>query len=177
MFLEVSTRVPEFGGAYLSEGALHIWLTVPTDANLLRAQRALRQFGGSDFESDKAVAHRGKYTFQQLHQWRGELTELVSIDGVTGTDIDERINRVVIGVDNPESLSSSLESQLSASDVPRDAVEVVQQDPLAQIPGKTNFRPYFVVAIVATLLISALLLIRHRRRDRREVSALATTSE
>lgn len=64
----------------------------------------------------------GTYRWADLYRWNTKITELFSSPQVVLIDIDERINRLVVGVDDllvVEELTVRLDS---LEDVPREAV-------------------------------------------------------
>lgn len=116
--------VPEFGGAYVgADGALHVWLTRPADA--ARARAALTPGLRAASAGAKTVVHRADYTFAQLKVWHDKLAGMLAMPGVTMTDIDERVNRLTLGVEHTAETAARVKAALALHGIPRAAVDVV----------------------------------------------------
>ena len=74
------------------------------------------------------------FDFRQLHDWyRGQVSPVVWGAGVTMTDIDERRNRIVIGVAESERIPE-VRARLLAAGVPEGVWEVVVSPPIRAVP-------------------------------------------
>lgn len=175
-FLKVSHEVPEFGGSYIDRGSLYIWLTRPTDELRDQARAELVSVGGTDFDADEVVALKAEYSFEQLYRWHNDAVDVLSIDGVVLTDIDERINRLVIEVEDPRKQEGQVEAELSESGVPRAAVNIVKGSPIQF--AQTDNRRLLAAAVAAVVLLVAVVVLLVRRRSRRQgVRSQSITSE
>jgi hypothetical protein len=73
---------------------------------------------------DESTSHLAKYNFRELHTWYGEIVEKVlSIEGVTSSDIDESQNLIVIGVTDSETMAK-VQTALRHVAAPRDAIHI-----------------------------------------------------
>jgi hypothetical protein len=71
------------------------------------------------------VTHRADYTFAQLKAWHDRLGELLAMPGVTMTDIDDRINRLTVGVEDPTEAGERVKAGLARLGIPQAAVTLV----------------------------------------------------
>jgi hypothetical protein len=119
--------VPGFGGAYTgADGALHVWLTKPTTAGGARARAAFAPASSGA----ATVVHRADYTFAQLKTWHDRLAGLIGKSGVTLTDIDDRTNRVTVGVEDPAATGERVKASLARLGIPPAAVDIVTAAPV-----------------------------------------------
>lgn len=73
MTLMATEHIPEFGGAYVDAetGALHVWLTKPTQQRGRDVQAALARAGESSATAaNSLVIHSADYSFAQLAAWK-----------------------------------------------------------------------------------------------------------
>jgi hypothetical protein len=170
-FLEVSRSVPGFGGAFIRDGSLHIWLTQPSSKLRDQAQAALIQSAGSEFDIENVQVHSADYSFDQLYEWHSAIIDVLSIDGVILTDIDDRSNRIRIAVESLEAQASLVEAELSEQGVPRAAVDIVAGSPVRAAPttplGGRLSRFWPTAVLVVTLIGFAFTLRRSLSRKRR----------
>lgn len=169
IFLDVSRRVPEFGGAYIDGSTVYIWLTRPTDELRDRAYGELVATGGSEFEAgNEIVALKGDYSFEQLYRWHGAAADVLTIEGVILTDIDERTNRLVVQVENRAKQGARVQTALSESGVPEDAVRVVKGTPIRPaVPGSRTPWLAALAGCAALVALAVSLSILRRRLDER----------
>lgn len=122
-FSRIAEAVPGFGGLFYDEnGIASVYLT-----DLARA---------SEFklEGTEVRILPGRYDFRELARWRSELLALLSRPDVVLLDVDERRNRLRVGVDSsagPAALAG-VEAALAATSVPRESV-VVEAAPAIQL--------------------------------------------
>jgi hypothetical protein len=116
--------VPEFGGAYVgADGALHVWLTKPTTVGAERARSAFAR-------ATTVVVHRADYTFTQLKAWHDRLAGLLGKSGVTLTDVDDRNNRLTVGIEDPAATGGRVKASLARLGIPLAAVDIVTATPV-----------------------------------------------
>jgi hypothetical protein len=168
-----SAAVPEFGGAYVERGTLHVWLTTAGDdqgPEATQVAQTLARACPDQYSSfgPSVTLHRADYTFAELAAWEGSVRSLLSQPDVVMTDVNERTNRLTVGV---ASLSDGRMAEIigivSALGVPAAAVEVVPASPVtAEPPRLDGGQPGWAVALVAlgVGIAVALLVARHRRR-------------
>jgi hypothetical protein len=115
---EATRGIPTFGGSYLdADGStLHVWLTQPNQADATRARTAL-----AGVPAGRTVVHRADYTFTQLTTWRSTIRSLLARP-VTTLDIDERTNRISVGVENLDRDRPAAVAALARLGVPAAAV-------------------------------------------------------
>ncbi|HYZ90800.1 MAG TPA: hypothetical protein VFA34_00235 [Actinomycetota bacterium] len=167
-FLEVTRRVPQFGGAYVEGESLHLWLTRPSQELQEKAVAALLEAVGSEFETDEIVLLKADYSFKQLYRWHQAATNVLSIDGVVFTDLNERKNRIDVGTQDPERHRSAIEAELSKSGVPLKVVRIVRADPMRPAPQPwLNDAALLLIVFAVVLLIGAGSLLRASLRRHR----------
>lgn len=156
--VEIAKVLPEFGGLYIDEsGTLIVRMvgadTEPQDPEKrdTRIHRALSAVLGPDYiEQSDAMAPGSEYGFRvvdaeyrvtQLSPWRRAADRTLAMDGVVLTDLDERRNRVIIGVESLE-MRAQVERSLRAENVPLDAVIIEAVDPIyLKASLRSNIRP------------------------------------
>ena len=141
-FLAIDEYVPGFGGMFYDDsGVLNVHFIDAATASqvtkdkLLDALKAV--FGDDvlsyvlatlpsttpeDLEDATAKFILGRYRWADLYRWYIEITELFSFSQVVFKDIDERINRLTVGVDDM-SVLPELTARLDELSVPRGAVK------------------------------------------------------
>lgn len=168
--MKVAERVPGFGGMYFDEnGDLNIYLTedvrtlAPEAAERRKAQleEAIVQVYGREFlsqgkvqrtpetqEQEQAAVKRpelriqkGNYDVQQLASWRLKVDRALGVAGVVFTDLDERTNRVKIGI-GPDATRDQVEAAIKESGVPREAITIEVTQPIYPNASlRDKFRP------------------------------------
>jgi hypothetical protein len=133
LFVEVARRVPGFGGAFVDESAnqLKIWLSQPTAEGAVSATNALEDvFADPQFVGYIPVPLKARYDFPTLKAWHDDLSlGIGGMAGVTSNDIDERINRLRVGIENIEA-KPEIEGAITALNVPLAAVSIVEEEPV-----------------------------------------------
>jgi hypothetical protein len=102
----VAQQVPDFGGWFFDDhGDLNVWVRNP-DLHGARARAAVAQVAAEvgliparpDY---RIIIRQGRYGWQELSDWRDRIEDAAStIEGVRWVDLDERTNRVSIGVNS-----------------------------------------------------------------------------
>lgn len=173
-FLAVEERVPGFGGAYVEGDAtvgeketLHIWLVEPNDGSLQMARDVLREIIGGRYSAESAVPHRATFAFSELWRWKASATELMGRHGVNLVDIDERRNRLLVGVDQRSGDQDAAMDELVRRGIPRQAVELAEVDGFTPLPSEDKGTIPLLVAGAAVALVLGLLVLKrqHRRRS------------
>jgi hypothetical protein len=124
--LEVEAAAPGFGGMYYDDkGRLVLRLTHAPAAPA--AERAIAAvFGREKLPAAGVVTEPAAWSFRQLKALQERVTpEVLSLAGVVLTDVDERSNRVAIGVENAEA-RSRVERVLARLGVTRAAIDIVE---------------------------------------------------
>ncbi len=127
LFEEVAELVPGFGGMYLAEDeqVLEVYLLVPSAENVDAVADAIINIFGPIIPAGGIRARAGDYGFLELRAWyRAMLESVLSTDGVTATDINEAVNRLVIGI---ETAAAEPEVMLALFElgIPTEAVAIV----------------------------------------------------
>ncbi|OGF53145.1 MAG: hypothetical protein A2Z21_09600 [Candidatus Fraserbacteria bacterium RBG_16_55_9] len=121
LFAEVASRVPAFGGMFLNEqNSLYVYLLDPTQKAAVEAA-LVAVFGPELLPADGIQVLQGQYSFTQLQDWYVSLPAVLSISGVTLTDIDEAKNRLRIGVETMK-IAPEVEQALARLAIPQEAV-------------------------------------------------------
>lgn len=129
--LEVEREAPGFGGMYHDEkGRLVVRLVNATAAPA--ARRAIASvFGEDKLPSAGVVTEPATYTFSQLKSLQERLTpEVLALPGTVFTDVDEKSNRVAIGVERAGA-RAAIERTLSRLALARDAVDIIEVGPIS----------------------------------------------
>lgn len=121
-FAAIAERYPGFGGLYYDqEGRPHVYLK---DMNLASIFYSL---------GDDVQIHRGDYDFRELLDWRlSARAPVFEVPGAVTLDVDERSNRVRIGVDRASAKKTiaRIRASLDAAGIPREAVIFEARDPI-----------------------------------------------
>ena len=121
----VGASVPEFGGMYVDddERTLVVNVTRRTPGIVGSLRRAIRvAFPGEDLPH-RIRLQEAAFEFTRLKRWHDSAPDVLGIPGVIASDIDERANRLMIGVED-EGLRAAVAQQLDAAGVPPEAWEV-----------------------------------------------------
>lgn len=122
---QIAALVPAFGGAFVEDGKLNVYLTKDV-AGDKKVEAAVRDAVGQVLASNgraelPVVILPGDYSFVQLRTWETALRPNYSRLGVHTAGIDERANRLSV-ISSSASTTSEIETQLSNSNIPADAV-------------------------------------------------------
>lgn len=133
LFEAVARQAPEFGGMFLGpdEETLQVYLTDISPASVAAVQRAIEaNFEASVIPPGGMVALQGQYDFRQLRGWYAHMMgPILSIPGVSLTDIDEAKNRLGIGVVSLD-VEGRVIDQLTRLAIPREAVVIEETGPI-----------------------------------------------
>lgn len=192
VFTEIADEVPEFGGAWVEGDAaigeketLHLWLTSPNVEARHESLRLLAERAGERFHQSNVVVHRADYSWRELDTWFRKGTEILKLPGASSLDIDERRNRIVLGLQDPDAQRGKIRQDLGDLGVPVDAVVVTSEEPevmqrgegqdKASANGEDEDRPAgadarqwiaipaVVLGLAITAFVSWRLIKRHRR--------------
>jgi len=130
-FRALAREVPAFAGFYLSEsGELTIQLTDLGRSTAMRAamvpflQQLAADRGNPGARLPRMVFRKADYSFAQLSEWRDRIEGPVfSLEGVVLIDLDERSNRLVVGI-RDESSHSAAQARVQETGVPMEAVRI-----------------------------------------------------
>lgn len=124
-FLDVATKAPGFGGMFVDGDILKIYLTNPTEKPA--AVAAIASVFGKERAKNIQVL-QGKYSFAQLKKWQNRAGELFDMQETIYTDVDEKENRIKIGIDSSD--FKAVEQRLVRLGIPRGAVIIEKTDPI-----------------------------------------------
>ena len=95
----VADQEPAFAGVYAEpDGGLTILLTDTSE--LPDARAALLTVTGDDQYTSVSRVRKAKYAYNELFAWKRALIDVFTVEGAVSLDIDERRNRIVIGVES-----------------------------------------------------------------------------
>lgn len=132
VFAQIAERFPGFGGVFAdpATGILHVYLVDPHPRTAAAVVAALRQAlrpGSIPVALIQPV--RGLFTFRELKAWHDRMQDVLALDGVVFTDIDDARNRLTVGVQD-FALVPAVEGELARAGVPREAVEIIETEPV-----------------------------------------------
>lgn len=126
-FAAVALEEPAFAGAYIEQGVVQIALTNPSRSEHARAALE-RQLGRERRDALRGRPHaavRAQFGWGELFAWSSAIQNVFSFPAVRTVDIDEKRNRIVVGVDDL-SVVPQLEAFLLSVNVPLAAVAFEQ---------------------------------------------------
>lgn len=139
--LEVAAAVPSFGGMYYDEqGRLVVRLMDASAAPA--AERAIAAvFGQEKLPAEGLLTEPATRTFAQLKALHEQVTPAVlSVAGTVLTDVDERTNRVAIGIERAE-VRPLVEAVLERLAVVREAIDIIEMGPILPTSVQGGWRP------------------------------------
>ncbi|MFQ5878980.1 MAG: BsuPI-related putative proteinase inhibitor [Dehalococcoidia bacterium] len=119
---EAGQLAPGFGGMFVdpAENVLYVYLL-----DLSKKDEAVaaisRVFGPDRIPSGGVKVLQAQYTIAQLSRWYEPMSKLLTIPGITGTDLAEHKNRLKVGVEDIQ-LKGQVESELDRLGIPREVV-------------------------------------------------------
>ncbi|ARA93984.1 MAG: hypothetical protein D6685_00560 [Bacteroidetes bacterium] len=130
---EVADRVPGFGGLFFDEdGRLHVYQLDPSLSSRTTAALDLLTDLDPATRADARVLE-ATYDFRQLQEWRLLVRQnLLGHDGVMSLDIDERVNRLTVGIEDAAHREQT-RAALEALGIPEEAVLVVETSPFTPL--------------------------------------------
>lgn len=154
---EATSGAPEFAGVWADEATGGTVVTVAITADGAEAKAtptdviaALRDATATETlgvpvaalvrSAERVTVSSVDYAFADLNRWHDALTGVFGLDGVVLTDLDERRNAVVVGVDDPTRRETAVRAYATQVGIPADALLVVE----ATLPSTTlqdNRRP------------------------------------
>lgn len=131
LFAQIARATPGgFGGMFFDTASANLEIYLQQPGRGPEAVAALKRvFPDARILGAQTVIREARYDWLQLKTWRQQVDGLFAIPGVRMTDIDERLNRVRIGVADP-GVQSRVEAELDRLGVPREAVVVEEVPPV-----------------------------------------------
>ncbi len=139
MFTEVARLAPGFGGMFIQNQTLQIYLL-----DLAQGEAAVKAivtvFGRDRLPQGGMQALQGQYSFLQLKDWHDrQRLKTLAIPGVVISSIAESKNRLQIGVRDSRVIPE-VENELIKLGVPREAVDIVEIAPFEFLQSLQNTR-------------------------------------
>lgn len=141
-FVRTANEVPGFGGLYYDESGRMVVVMAGDPDRTLDARsdetlrRRIQETRGVAAATAEIVIQQGDYDFIELDAINRRVLPVLAVGGVVLTHIDERRNRVRVGVDGPAA-AQAVEEWLAAHDVPREAVIIEETEPIRPMTGHT----------------------------------------
>jgi hypothetical protein len=136
LFATVAKQVPEFGGMFFgkNEQTLQVYLTDVSPSTVATVKMAIAAVFGNEIIPEHRIKPRqGRYGFLQLKEWHDRMVgPVLSIPGVTYTDIDEAKNQLGIGI-KTRMVKSRVVEQLGRLGIPRTAVAFQVTGPVTPV--------------------------------------------
>jgi hypothetical protein len=120
----MAKTAPAFGGMFIRDGVLNVYMTDRGASARAAATRALGQsFDRSRLPRTVRVL-KARYSFARLERWQNRVTaRLLGLPGVVMTDVDDTKNRLTVGVTSGRA-RSTVRARLAKLHVPREAVRI-----------------------------------------------------
>jgi hypothetical protein len=136
----MANQIPGFGGMFVSNGALNVYLTDMAQQN--SASQAITAEQAQHGRSELAVRLvQGEFRYADLEKWRRSLLPVLGIQGIVFSETDERANRVRIGV-RDQSAQATIEETLLRLNAPREAfIVALVPAPVLYTTLQDKFRP------------------------------------
>lgn len=131
--LDVSARVPEYGGAYHRGTTLMVWLTEVTDARLREAVKGIARMQDGPKTWTRVKGIKARYTWIQLVRWHDLAGGVFDVEGVVTSDIDDSRNRISFGVLNLD-VEPAVRREIQEAGIPQAAVTVHRTHPIQLQP-------------------------------------------
>ena len=122
----IAERVPGFGGVFLDSSQNIVYIYLQDDSMQEVAKAVLTDAFGPDLLEEREVrVLEGKYSMVHLDAWYKPLMGTQHrIPGITWTDLNEKTNRIEIGMRPLRGARAKMEAAIAASGVPREAVVI-----------------------------------------------------
>lgn len=130
ILLEIAEQIRGYAGHYLSDGgkALNIWLMPGTSSRQAeQAQQVLAErFDDQEIANASLRSMHAEYSWQELYSWHPRVWE-TSVE-LVASDIHDGLNRLQVGMVDPDRDREKFFAEVEALGVPRDAIRVVQRE-------------------------------------------------
>jgi hypothetical protein len=133
-FAAIAQNTPSFGGMYLDEERdvlyVHSWDSTPGASHM--AEQAVRAVFGDKHPGSRIQVVLARYGFQELKQWEERMAPgVLAVRGVVETDIDDRSNRLTVGIESADE-REAVEERLAELGIPGEAVNIVETPAVTQ---------------------------------------------
>ena len=142
---EIALENPGFGGYYVDEKGRAVLLVAGGASELDLASR----FDPQDTKTE-VITRKVAYDFATLHGYKLQARQMLSEPGVVYVDLDERNNRILVGVEQDPAKRDGLLRQGSAAapalaraySIPENALAIVETEPIAPLATlRSRIRP------------------------------------
>jgi hypothetical protein len=129
-FVAVTSEAPAFGGMFVDGENLNVYLTDRSHTARADARSAIREAFDGQGLPRKLHVLPARFDFTRLKAWHERLSaDVLRLSGVILTDIDDRKNRLTVGVENQKA-RGRVELRLPALRIPRYAVSIEVMAPI-----------------------------------------------
>jgi len=134
----IAERVPGFGGVFFDEdGRPTVYVRDLSRAqearaavvDLLAGRQTRRGGSAAALDAGDIVVRRGDYDFGRLVEWKQSLIDVLSLPGVVFLDVDERKNRLLVGIE-PGADPEPVKKLVTQRGIPQAAVIVAEAEPI-----------------------------------------------
>ena len=123
-FQGLAHSVPGFGGMFVDTATSHLTVYLQNPGDRASAIAAIRRaFPDREVADAEFAVRAGRFDWRELTAWRTEADAFLTIPGMYKTDIDERLNKISIGVEN-DAVRSRISAELARRRVPSEAVVI-----------------------------------------------------
>lgn len=169
LWAAVAAEVPTFAGLYVNEDTRTLYVLLTDQGESLEeavhaAQTIIRSSILCEYTP---IARPATYSYSQLKAWDDRLAEVMSIPGTVSSGIDEVNNRLEVGVEDLAEQGPLVEAKLTDVGIPREVVNIVQEEPFVLLPETRSPVPFFAatsLGLVVAIALSATLFTRWRKR-------------
>lgn len=127
----VASEVPEFAGV-VSAGPsrLNVLIVGGSIAVAEKVQASLAKWVSPTHAAKQIQILPATYSFHQLKEWHDRVTaEIFQLQGVTVNFIEDKANRLSIGVMDTTKYASDVREKLDELDIPQEAVTIIEMQP------------------------------------------------
>lgn len=132
--MEIAERAPAFAGLYADDDMYVIKVTDGSrDSAEVARDAAAQILDHPELATAEIRAETADYSWRQLFTWYQALSDVLSVDGVVFTDINEAGNVIEVGVSNLDRYGPRVRSLGEAQNIPEDALRVIETEPITPI--------------------------------------------
>src|SRR5262249_54647974 len=132
-FAAVARRTPSFGGMYMDEerNVLYVYSWDQSAGAAAVARDAIAAVFGDQPPGARVQILTARYGFPELKAWHDRMSPgVLDVRGVVMTDIDDRSNRLTVGVESLKT-KGAIEDRLFELGIPAEAVNIVETPAVA----------------------------------------------
>jgi hypothetical protein len=132
-FAAIGRRTPSFGGMYMDEerNVLYVYSWDQSAGAAAVARDAIGAVFGDQQPGARVQILPARYGFHELKAWHDRMSpNVLGMPGVVMTDIDDRSNRLTVGVESLQA-KGAIEDRLFEIGIPAEAVNIVETPAVA----------------------------------------------